>query len=664
LVYSATGFSHSSLKFDLKINLAQKFELEIILAETGSKKNRYEFLLNEKLIPLSQDPGLSITPCAKAGPVEKGITCWSLVTFGERAHRFSVKLHKNINFPIDLGDSRIDFDRGVVLYASSYWYPFFKNKKLIPKMEVTGPSNWSWISSPTNKVAESLYLFGGPFFVYKKVENQITYQVFLSQNESGLAAKFLTSMPPMVEKFHNQIGPYPYSVFSVVENVFEETGYGFASATLLGSKVIRLPFIFTSSLPHEILHSWWGNGVFIDDRYGNWAEGLTTYQSDYAFAEASGKDQFYRLNQLLKYQDFHIAHSEKPISEFKYRHGDASQALGYGKSLMFFHMLKNRIGKLSFDQAIQDFYSQFLFKSANFKDILSSFEKFSDDRRLRSWFSDQIFRIGQASFEIRNAYQESLNDGTYQVQFDIDQTPSPFLFEFDLPILFKFKNQTEELKWFRIDSKRRQNLNFIFEDQLASIQLDPHFDVFRKVGVRERPAQLLSLFVSQSVLFFSTLPSTMGDQLPSILQSRFPNLLNWGEIFKLNKQTLLSETLVILGNSPEIRQFLRPLIREADDLLRLDAVGLWYRDENHNWNFINHDFHDSIFVFKNPVAQDRVIVWVSPSNVSLQNSTAFQALVARLTHYGSSSFLVLDGRRPLLNQINLPQDGELLFKFE
>ena len=43
-----------------------------------------------------------------------------------------------------------------------------------------------------------------------------------------------------------------------------------ASLTLLGPRVIRLPFIFKSSYPHEILHNWWGNGVYVDYASGNW----------------------------------------------------------------------------------------------------------------------------------------------------------------------------------------------------------------------------------------------------------------------------------------------------------------------------------------------------------------------------------------------------------
>jgi len=66
---------------------------------------------------------------------------------------------------------------------------------------------------------------------------------------------------------------------------FFPTGFGFSSYTLLGSSVLRLPFILSTSLGHEIAHCWWGNGVYVDYESGNWSEGLTTYVSDYLYTE-------------------------------------------------------------------------------------------------------------------------------------------------------------------------------------------------------------------------------------------------------------------------------------------------------------------------------------------------------------------------------------------
>ena len=72
---------------------------------------------------------------------------------------------------------------------------------------------------------------------------------------------------------------------------FWETGYGMPSFTLLGPQVIRFPFILTSSYPHEILHNWWGNSVFVDYPTGNWCEGLTAYMADHLMKEQVGSSR-------------------------------------------------------------------------------------------------------------------------------------------------------------------------------------------------------------------------------------------------------------------------------------------------------------------------------------------------------------------------------------
>ena len=97
------------------------------------------------------------------------------------------------------------------------------------------------------------------------------------------------------------IGPYPFNKFALVEN-FWETGYGMPSFTLLGPEIIRFPFILHSSFPHEILHNWWGNSVFVDYGTGNWCEGLTAYLADHLVEEQRGKGAEYRRGTLQKYR--------------------------------------------------------------------------------------------------------------------------------------------------------------------------------------------------------------------------------------------------------------------------------------------------------------------------------------------------------------------------
>jgi hypothetical protein len=508
-------------------------------------------------------------------------------------------------FPTSIGEGVIDLSRGVVLYGSSYWYPHFQGKLFKTKIAVSGLPGWSWVTSPEGKISESLYLFGGPFYVYKKIEDKITYQVLLKKSDSALASKFLVVMPSRIKHYEKEIGPYPYEEFSVVENIFEETGYGMPAFTLLGSQVIRLPFIFVSSLPHEILHNWWGNGVFVDDQFGNWSEGLSTFQSDYAHSIGQGRESLYRLNEL-----------------FRYRHNDASQALGYGKILMVFHMLKNRIGESNFAKAIQNFYRLYQFQKAHFFQLQEEFSQVSGDFKLKDWFLDWVTRVGQVKLEIRNVFQEELRDGTFLVQFDLDQHPSYLIKSFELPIEFLLKSQSKKVKCVRIEKKPRQTINFIFPTQVLSFQVDPKFDVFRKVGDQESPAQLLNLFVSEKFFLYSDLESQFESQLTQILSNRFANIKKWDKVYSLSGQSLLPETLVVLGWNDSIRNFVSPFLQNLSKHIVLNSDRLQYRDEKGLWQDLQ-------------------------------------------THYSSSSILILNGREVLKDDtVLLPLRGELFYEFQ
>ena len=172
------------------------------------------------------------------------------------------------------------------------------------------------------------------------------------------------------------LGPYPYSKFALVEN-FWETGYGMPSFTLLGEQVIRFPFILHSSYPHELLHNWWGNGVFVDFAGGNWCEGLTAYLADHLIAEQRGQGADHRRAILQRVTDYVTPENDFPLSRFQSRHDAVTEAVGYGKTAMMFNMLREKVGDAQFIKALQAFYRDNRFREASFDDIRKSFEAVS-----------------------------------------------------------------------------------------------------------------------------------------------------------------------------------------------------------------------------------------------------------------------------------------------
>ena len=121
---------------------------------------------------------------------------------------------------------------------------------------------------------EEIYLLAGRFTEYRKQGDSIEALVLLREPDAALAQQYLDATQTYVQLYSELIGPYPYSKFALVEN-FWETGYGMPSFTLLGEKVIRFPFILHSSYPHELLHNWWGNSVYVDFETGKSLSGVT-----------------------------------------------------------------------------------------------------------------------------------------------------------------------------------------------------------------------------------------------------------------------------------------------------------------------------------------------------------------------------------------------------
>ena len=271
---------------------------------------------------------------------------------------------------------------GVYLAGSTLWYPYLGESLFTFELSARSPEGWQLVSpgSGTARDAQGvarwrsdtpldeLHIVGGPLTRYSRTAGAVTAEVYLRKPDEALAAKYLESTARNLEMYRGLIGTYPYDKFALVEN-FWETGYGMPSFTLLGPQIIRFPFILTSSYPHEILHNWWGNGVFVDYSSGNWCEGLTAYLADHLYKEQQGQGAEYRRDTLKKYRDFVKEGRDFPLTEFRSRHSPATEAVGYGKALMTFHMARRQVGDEAYARGLQRFYREQRGRRASFDDL-------------------------------------------------------------------------------------------------------------------------------------------------------------------------------------------------------------------------------------------------------------------------------------------------------
>jgi uncharacterized iron-regulated protein len=253
-------------------------------------------------------------------------------------------------------------------YLRGAWYPLQDGEATQTTVTVTGPfeavtegkrrsrtkgpagARTTWhCESP----GEPLTLVAGPYVVQERKHGEHSLYAYFYPKDAKLAETYLDAAAGALDRYERELGPYPFHSFAVVEH-FLPTGYGFAGFTLLGARVVRLPFIAKTSLIHEVVHCWWGNGVRVDLEEGNWCEALTSYTADHALAADKGEGARYRFEILADYSAYvRGGAKEKALSAFKQPHGRANRAVGYGKGTFVFHMLRREVGPAVFQKGLR-----------------------------------------------------------------------------------------------------------------------------------------------------------------------------------------------------------------------------------------------------------------------------------------------------------------------
>ncbi|MBL8487234.1 MAG: M1 family peptidase [Rhodocyclaceae bacterium] len=255
--------------------------------------------------------------------------------------------------------------------------------------------------------ADGIDLMVGPYAIREKRAERpgaepLRLRTYFFAGMEGLAEGYLEDSARYIRRYSEEIGPYPYSEFSVVASPLP-TGFGMPTLTYLGAEVLRLPFIRATSLGHEVLHNWWGNGVYPDYAKGNWSEGLTTFMADYAYkeAESPGAAREMRLSWLRDFAALPET-DRQTLAGFRSRTHGAAAAVGYGKSAMLFVMLRDLLGAEVFRAGIRRFWAERRFRAASWDDLRTDFEKASG-LDLRQFFDQWLNRAGGPRLRIAEA---------------------------------------------------------------------------------------------------------------------------------------------------------------------------------------------------------------------------------------------------------------------
>jgi hypothetical protein len=536
-------------------------------------------------------------------------------------------------------------EEGVALWGGSYWLPAFGEDLMSFRLTVTIPEGWDVVSQGKRTLHEldgasrrvrwespeptdEVYLVAGRFSEYSRQFDGVTAYAFLRQPDPSLAAKYLKATGQYIELYRELIGPYPYTKFALVEN-FWDTGYGMPSFTLLGPKVIRLPFILHSSFPHEILHNWWGNSVFVDYAGGNWSEGLTAYLADHLVREGQGRGAEMRRDSLERYSAYVREERDFPLESFGSRHSFVSEAVGYGKSMMLWHMLRVRLGDERFVEGLQHVYRRHRFQHASFDDLSRAFSEAAGED-LEPFFRQWVTRTGapELSFESRGL-------GTRQVVLTIRQDQAGELYDLTVPVAVTLAG-APEAQVFSLDvSKREAEFELTLPAPAMRVDLDPYFDVFRRLDARETPPTLRDVVGAEKLTL--VLPEAdagaLGHAWEKFARTWSATSSDALEVVREQEMTALpgDRGVWIFGSRNRWREALLPAL--AGHGGRVDDGEIQIGDQR-----LPVRGHSFVFVSRHPQRPDLALAWVG-----VDSAAALSGLTRKLPHYERYSYLVFSG---------------------
>ncbi len=622
----------------------------------AANEGELTFTLNAAMEPVVIDPPARLVAKTRhaQGPgsftrytvrLPEGAPGLTLRYQGRLAQRVAVTAGSTaVGVPFSAG--RIGPD-GVYLSGASHWFPRIDNGLISFSLEVDLPSGWMAVSQGARRVGEQpagrsvvrwiehqpqddLILVANRFHVYQRDTRHTAAFAFLLRPERELADRYLEATARYVDLYSRLIGPYPYAKFALVEN-FWETGYGLASFTLLGSRVVRLPFIIHTSYPHEILHNWWGNGVYVDYATGNWSEGLTAYLADHLIREQRGRGVQHRRSALQKYRNYVEGEKDFALREFRAKHGEASEAVGYNKALMFFHMLRRRLGDRVFVDGLRRFYTAHRFRIASYSDLQAAFEAVSG-LELQQEFDQWVARVGAPALRLRHVRVEETGSG-YQLTARLEQSQDGPAYRLQVPVAVQLAGRKRAIRHELSMLEKSLEVNLDFDMRPVRFAVDPAFDLFRRLDAAEIPPALGELFGSDEALF--VLPAAAPDALREAygdLASRF----GAGKIIAdTNVELLPSDRPVwILGWENRHRAALAQIV--LTEGVTFEPQGVRIHGE-----LRPRDGECTVLVARRSGGAGAALAWIG-----CENPQAFPGLARKLPHYGKYGYLSFTGSEP------------------
>lgn len=323
---------------------------------------------------------------------------------------------------------------------------------------------------------EGMALVGGPHTTFTRQAGDVVVRANLSERNASQADSLLAAAAHYLDLYQPFIGPYPFTEFTIVDNFFS-SGFAFPGFTVLDSRVIAMGprGLEPGYLDHELLHNWWGNGVFVSPRDGNWCESLTSYCTNYmrlVLEDDAAAARAYRRN-VCYGMSLLPAERDVPLDQFG-RADDVDRLIGYKKGAMVFAMLADRVGQPTMWRALRRLASERMGRPTTWDDIRGAIE-LESDQTLQGFFARWVRDSGMPNVIVEDA---GYDVEAQRLMLTVSQKGRR-VFDLLVPIRMHFDGHAVDKT---IHVTRRSQLVFVeIPSPPTTIELDPDYRVLRRI---------------------------------------------------------------------------------------------------------------------------------------------------------------------------------------
>lgn len=361
-------------------------------------------------------------------------------------------------------------------------------------------------------------LVAGPWRARSQDARHGTVWTYFPEPLADLEDRYLTRTAEYLDEYAEWIGPPAYETYSVVAAPVP-VGFAYPAFTWIGEDVLRLPFIPETSLPHEVVHGWWGTVVESRRDDGNWSEALTTWMADYhqrrvheGEGDRAGGATRMRGDWL---RDQHAlgSDSDYALREFQQVGGPADRIVGYQRGAFLFELIQQELGEDAMTAAIRSLYQAHRHHAIGWDEVLAPFRaEARDSGRLDALIDAMLHRPGAPEVRLRVDDVEVDSDGTWvrgALRMAADGYPGR------APLVItthdgqeRFSVALQPGKWVSFEHR--------VAGQAQALRVDPEHRLYRALDQDEATATLRMALLRDDPIIRQGHPDALSDALAAL----------------------------------------------------------------------------------------------------------------------------------------------------